>query len=54
MSSDLLGINPATLNGMILYHHLMTKWSGLGDSTELSWMDHIEFAAVVYLPCPKR
>jgi hypothetical protein len=23
---------------MILYYRLMTKWSGLGDSTELSWM----------------
>jgi hypothetical protein len=37
VSSDLLGINPA-LNGMILYYRLMTKWSGLGDSTELSQM----------------
>jgi hypothetical protein len=36
MSSDLPGVNPATLNGMILYCRLMTKWSGLGDSTELS------------------
>jgi hypothetical protein len=35
-SSDLPGVNPATLNGMILYYRLMTKWSGLGDSTELS------------------
>jgi hypothetical protein len=34
--SDLLGVNPATLNMMILYCHLMTKWSGLGDSMELS------------------
>jgi hypothetical protein len=34
-SSDLPGVNPATLNGMILYYHLMTKWSGLDDSTEL-------------------
>jgi hypothetical protein len=34
--SDLPGVNPATLNGMLLYHCLMTKWSGLGDSTELS------------------
>jgi hypothetical protein len=30
------GVNPATLNRMILYYRLMTKWSGLGDSTELS------------------
>jgi hypothetical protein len=37
-SSDLPGVNPATLNGMILYYRLMTKWSGLGDSTELSQM----------------
>jgi hypothetical protein len=36
MSSDLPGVNPATLNGMLLYYRLMTKWSGLGDSTELS------------------
>jgi hypothetical protein len=33
--SDLLGVNPAILNGMLLYYRLMTKWSGLGDSTEL-------------------
>jgi hypothetical protein len=37
--SDLPGVNPATLNGMILYCRLMTKWSGLGDSTELSRME---------------
>jgi hypothetical protein len=36
--SDLPGVNPATLNGMILYYRLMTRWSGLGDSTELSRM----------------
>jgi hypothetical protein len=36
MSSDLPGVNPATLNGVLLYYGLMTKWSGLGDSTELS------------------
>jgi hypothetical protein len=34
--SDLPGVNPATLNGMVLYYRLMTKWSGLGDSTDLS------------------
>jgi hypothetical protein len=34
--SDLPGVNPATLNGMILYYRLMIKRSGLGDSTELS------------------
>jgi hypothetical protein len=33
--SDLPGVNPATLNGMILSYRLMTKWNGLGDSTEL-------------------
>jgi hypothetical protein len=37
-SSDLTGVNPATLKGMILYYRLMTKWRGLGDSTELSRM----------------
>jgi hypothetical protein len=37
-SSDLPGFDPATLNGIILYYRLMTKWSGLGDSTELSQM----------------
>jgi hypothetical protein len=36
LSSDLPGVNPATLNGILLYYRLMTKWSGLGDSTELS------------------
>jgi hypothetical protein len=36
MSSDLPGVNPATLNGILLYYRLMTKWSGLCDSTELS------------------
>jgi hypothetical protein len=34
--SDLPSVNPATLNGMILYYRLMTKWSGLRDSTKLS------------------
>jgi GTP:adenosylcobinamide-phosphate guanylyltransferase len=36
LSSDIPGFDPATLNRMILYYRLMTKWSGLGDSTELS------------------
>jgi hypothetical protein len=36
MSSDLPSVNPTTLNGILLYYRLMTKWSGLGDSTELS------------------
>jgi hypothetical protein len=34
--SDLPGVNSATLNEMLLYYRLMTKWSGLDDSTELS------------------
>jgi hypothetical protein len=34
--SFLSGVNPTTLNGMILYYRLMTEWSGLGDSMELS------------------
>jgi hypothetical protein len=38
LTSDLPGVNPTTLNGMILYYRLMTKRSGLGDSTELSWV----------------
>jgi hypothetical protein len=37
-SSDLPGFDPSTLNRKIRYCHLMTKWSGLGDSTELSRM----------------
>jgi hypothetical protein len=37
-SSDLPGFDPTTLNGMIVYCHLMTKWNGLGNSTELSRM----------------
>jgi hypothetical protein len=36
LSSDLPGVNPTTLNGMVLYYRLMTKRSGSGDSTELS------------------
>jgi hypothetical protein len=36
MSSDLPGVDPATLNGILLYYRLMTKWGGLGDSAELS------------------
>jgi hypothetical protein len=35
-SSDLPGVKPAKLNGILLYYRLMTKRSGLGDSTELS------------------
>jgi hypothetical protein len=37
-SSNLPGFDPATPNGMNLYYRLMTKWSGLGDSTKLSRM----------------
>jgi hypothetical protein len=36
ISSDLPGVNPTTLNGILLYYCLMTKGSGLGDNTELS------------------
>jgi hypothetical protein len=36
--SDLPGVNPATLNGMVPYYRLINKWSGLGDSTDLSWV----------------
>jgi hypothetical protein len=45
VSSDLLCVNPATLNRMILYYRLMTKWSGLGDSTELSRMGLSQLAS---------
>jgi hypothetical protein len=38
VSSDLSGVNPTTLNGIILYYRLMTKCRGLVDSTELSRM----------------
>ena len=44
-SSDLPGYDTATLNGMILYYLLMTKWSGLGDSTELSRMGLSQLAS---------
>jgi hypothetical protein len=47
LSSDLPGVNPTVLNGMILYYRLMTKWSGLGDSTELSRMGLSHFLNVV-------
>jgi hypothetical protein len=43
--SDLPGVNPAILNGMLLYYRLMTKWSGLGDSTELSRVYRV---AIIY------
>jgi hypothetical protein len=45
MSSDLPGVNPATLNGILLYYHLMTKMSGLSDSTELSRVGLSQMAA---------
>jgi hypothetical protein len=48
-SSDLSGVNPTTLNGMILYYHLMTKWSDLGDSTELSRMGLSQSSRIDYL-----
>jgi hypothetical protein len=30
------GVDSATLNGILLYYRLMTKWSGLGGRMELS------------------
>jgi hypothetical protein len=47
-SSDLPGFDPATLNGMIPYYRLMTKWSGYDNSTELSWMGllHLQYPGV--------
>jgi hypothetical protein len=45
--SDLLGVNPTTLNGMILYYRLMTKRSGLGDSTKLSRMELSQWACAL-------
>jgi hypothetical protein len=44
-SSDFLGFDPATLNEMIPYYRLMTKWSGLGDSTDLSRMGLSQLAS---------
>jgi hypothetical protein len=35
-SSDLPGFDPTTLNLMVLSYRLMTKRSGLGESTKLS------------------
>jgi hypothetical protein len=49
LSSDLPGVNSAKLNGMILYYRLMTKWSGLGDSTELSRVGLSHSRCVAYL-----
>jgi hypothetical protein len=54
VSSDLPGANPATLNGMILYYRLMTKWSGLRDSTELSWMGLSHDTWEISLPSPRE
>jgi hypothetical protein len=45
VSIDLPDINPATLNRMILYYRLMTKWSGLGDITELFRMGLSQLAS---------
>jgi hypothetical protein len=52
VSSDFPGVNPATVNGMILYYRLMTKWSGLGDSTKLSRMGLSQLASE-HLYAPK-
>jgi hypothetical protein len=48
--SDLPGVNPATLNGMILDYRLMTKWIGLGNSTELSRVGLSQYTTPSRLP----
>jgi hypothetical protein len=48
LSSDLPGVNPTTLNGMILYYHLMTQWIGLGDSTKLSRVGLLNILLYMY------
>jgi hypothetical protein len=53
-SSDLPGVNPTTLNGMILYYHLMTKWSDLGDSTKLSRAAPTPSAKLLVASTPAR
>jgi hypothetical protein len=50
LPSDLPGVNPATLNGILLYYRLMTKWSGLGDSTKLSRVGLSHPSSAIYLP----
>jgi hypothetical protein len=50
--SDLPGLNPKTLNKMILYCRLMTKLSGLGDSTELSRMGLSHWCSFDVNPTP--
>jgi hypothetical protein len=50
-SSDLPGVNPATLNRMILYYRLTTKYSGLGDSMELSRLGLSQFVKTMN-QCP--
>jgi hypothetical protein len=52
--SDLPGVNLATLNGMILYCRLMTKCSGLGDSTELSRIGLSHWAFDLIEDCPSK
>jgi hypothetical protein len=48
--SDLPGVNLATLNEILIYYRLMTKWSGLGDSTELSrvGLSHWSYLSIEY------
>jgi hypothetical protein len=46
------GVNPTTLNGIILYYRLMTKCRGLVDSTELSRMGLSHNASHYPLPIP--
>jgi hypothetical protein len=52
MSRDLPGVDPTTLNGLLLYYRLMTKWSGLGDSTELSRVGLSQGALPFFYPQP--
>jgi hypothetical protein len=52
LSSDLPGVNPATLNGVVLYYRLIFKRSGFGDSTELSRVGLSHKGCMTW--CPKR
>jgi hypothetical protein len=54
MSSDLPGVDPATLNGILVYYRLMSKWSGLGGSTELSRVGLPHYPATATCPRPRQ
>jgi hypothetical protein len=54
LTSDLPGVNPTALNGTILYYCLMTKRSGLGDSTELSRLGLSQSPPRIELGPPRR